>query len=232
MKSMQCALPLLLKGWHNTCNIRRDDDINSGERMITGMDISDKNGALDWELFGNREIAYVYIKASEALNSVDAMFAENHKHAREHGLLIGAYHWLHPQLHIGQQAETFFRTVKDFSGMLPPAVVLSTHTASVHDMNRNVKRFMELIHNALGVIPVLYTSETFWTEQFQEGEWGCQYPLWIDKPGNFFPKQLWPWAGWTIWQYSFKADLPGVPTPPGLNLFNGSMADLEKMVMQ
>ena len=79
--------------------------------MITGIDLSDSNGSPDWSLFGNGDVNFVYIKATEAIDSVDPEFENNMKKAREYGILAGAYHWLHPRLHVGQQAELFLSTV-------------------------------------------------------------------------------------------------------------------------
>ena len=88
--------------------------------MISGIDLSDKNGAVDWSQFGNGDVNFVYIKASEAIDSVDPMYAGNLQKANECGILAGAYHWLHPDLHIGRQAELFFNNRREFQGHAAP----------------------------------------------------------------------------------------------------------------
>jgi GH25 family lysozyme M1 (1,4-beta-N-acetylmuramidase) len=59
----------------------------------------------------------------------------------------------------------------------------------------------------------------------------CEYPLWIDEPGVIWPAQLFPWAGWVIWQFSYQVKIPGVSETPGLKLVQrqpGGPADICK----
>ena len=109
--------------------------------MISGIDLSDKNGTADWTQFGNGDVNFVFIKASEALDSIDPMYDTNMQKAQDYGILAGAYHWLHPNLHVGQQAETFLSTVGNFKGMLPPVVCLETHRTNLTEMDQTVRTF-------------------------------------------------------------------------------------------
>ena len=200
--------------------------------MISGIDLSDKNGSADWSLFGNGDVNFVYIKASESIDTVDTLFSTNMAAAHEYGILAGAYHWLYPSLHVGQQAELFIETVGSFKGLLPPVVCLETEHTSISDMEKNVRIYLDLVESASGVKPVIFTSDSYWRKYLPESIWGCEYPLWLDKPGNTWPNQLWPWAGWTFWQYSYQAKLPGISTFMGLNWYNGSLTELKQMVIQ
>jgi len=200
--------------------------------MITGIDLSEKNGEVAWEAFAFGDVNFVYIKATEAIDSVDRNFERNIQVARDRKMVVGAYHWLHPRLHVGQQAELFIDTVKDFHGLLPPVVCLETHRCDLNEMELNVKTYLQAVEKAIHVKPIIYTSDTYWKTYLPEASWGCDYQLWFDKPGSNWPKQLWPWAGWTFWQYSYQAKLPGIPTMLGLNWFNGSKTELHQMVIQ
>ena len=200
--------------------------------MITGIDISEKNGEVEWSAFGFGDVQFVFIKATEAIDSIDRDFSRNIKRAKKLGITVGVYHWLHPRLHVGQQAQLFIETVKSFKGLLPPVVCLETHRANLDEMERNVKTYLDTIEQSLCVKPIIYTSDKYWKTYLPKAEWGCDYLLWLDKPGTIWPQQLWPWAGWTFWQYSYQARLPGIPTNLGLNYFNGSKTELQQMVIQ
>jgi len=200
--------------------------------MIAGIDISEQNGQIEWEKLDGRDIGYVYIKASESTEKVDAMFNDNFQAAKRLGLLIGAYHWLNPALHVGQQAALFIETVGDLNDMLVPAVVLENYHASGGENEKFIRIFLDLIESRFGMRPVIYTSETYWNTYLPEAGWGCDYPLWIDKPGVIWPSQVWPWAGWAFWQNSYEAAIPGIPVNLGLNWFNGSKEELYNMVVQ
>ena len=158
--------------------------------MISGIDLSDKNGSADWSLFGNGDVNFVYIKASESIDTVDTLFSANMAAAHEYGILAGAYHWLYPSLHVGQQAELFIEAVGSFKGLLPPVVCLETEHTSISDMEKNVRIYLDLVESASGVKPVIFTSDSYWRKYLPESIWGCEYPLWLDKPGNTWPKPI------------------------------------------
>lgn len=201
-------------------------------KMITGIDISDKNGLFDLDHWVGKGIRFAYIKATEALDSADRCFSDNRSRAQENGLLTGAYHWLHPRLHVEQQARFFMETVSDFAGMLPPVVCLTTHRAPMEQIERNVKTFIEVLRNHTGSKPVIFTSIDYWQKYLSHAGWASEYPLWVDFPGGNFPPQLYPWAGWTFWQYSYQANLPGILSEVGINYFNGNDEELINMVIQ
>lgn len=200
--------------------------------MISGIDLSENNGIINWSQFGNCDVQFAYIKATDVLDTVDSQYYTNVQSAKNAGLLIGTYHWLNPGFHVGQQVDLFVKTVKSFKGMLPPAVCLQNYEGSLDEIEKNVRSFLTLLEKKSGVKPVIYTSDSFWSANMPQSTWGCNYPLWIDKPGTFWPNQLFPWAGWTFWQCSFKEMIPGVPTAVGINKFNGSLENLYEMVIQ
>lgn len=200
--------------------------------MVSGADISEKNGSVNWQDFINNDINFLFIKATEGLDRVDPFFESNLLHARQSGIMAGAYHWFHPQLHAGQQADLFIHTVKSFKSLLPPVVCLETYFTNMSEMEKNVLTFLRLLENRINLRPIIYTSEAYWQTYFPDAAWGCDYPLWLDKPGAIWPPQIWPWAGWTFWQFSYQASMPGIPANLGLNWFNGVMGDLRQMVAQ
>ena len=199
--------------------------------MISGADISEKNGQVNWQVFANHDIQFLFIKATEGLDRVDSFLEMNMQQARQHGMTFGVYHWFHPQLHAGQQADLFINSVKSFERLLPPVVCLETYYASMDEMERNVRTFLRLLETRIKIRPVIYTSDTFWRTYLPEASWGCDYPLWLDKPGSIWPQQIWPWAGWTFWQYAYQSKLPGISADLGLNWFNGSLEELHQMVV-
>ncbi len=203
----------------------------AADSMITGIDLSDKNGRVNWNLLGKAGIEFAYLKASEALDIIDSAFEDNLRNARKFNILAGAYHWLHPGLHVGQQADLFLDVVGSFKGMLRPVVCLEIHKAPKEEAEKNIRAFLTILERRSGVKPMIYTSDAYWNNYLPEASWGCDYPLWLDKPGTIWPPQIWPWAGWTLWQHSYQAQLPGVPAKLGLNWFNGTHVELNAMVV-
>ncbi len=198
--------------------------------MVNGFDFSDKNGSVDWEKLSNFSQNFTYLKASEGLYTADNSFNVNRIRAKEHGWLVGAYHWLNPKLNCKQQAESFARTLGSTKGELPPAVCLELYRTATIEMERNVRTFVDTLIELIGRKVVIYTSSIYWNAYLPKSEWANRCLLWNDQPGLLFPPQIYPWAGWTFWQTSFKAIMPGINGNVGVNWFNGSVKELQQLV--
>ena len=65
---------------------------------IHGIDLSHYQGNVFWETIGdNTHMAYVYLKATEGGDRIDATFERNIWMARRHGLKVGSYHFYRPK---------------------------------------------------------------------------------------------------------------------------------------
>ena len=198
--------------------------------MITGFDLSDKNGSVDWDNIPNTMLRFVYLKTSDGLSNADYYFNSNRQNAKARGFLVGCYHWLNPKLNCKQQAEFFVKTAGSFEGELPPAVCLELYRSSVSEMERNVRTFIDTLNSLSGRKPVIYTSAAYWKENLPNAEWANSYYLWVDYPAKTLPRQIYPWIGWTFWQASYLTSLPGIDNTVGINYFNGYWDDMQKMV--
>ena len=68
----------------------------SSQTSYNGIDVSHHNGKINWkEVAKDKKIQYVYIKATTGATRVDERYASNVKNARENGLKVGSYHFLH-----------------------------------------------------------------------------------------------------------------------------------------
>jgi len=201
--------------------------------MIIGIDLSENNGEIKWGEFHASQIKFAFIKATESIEIIDQKFENIRKGFQEKKILVGAYHWLNPSLHVGRQVENYLKAVGNFSGLLPPVVCVQNYQGDdKEDMDKSVQSFLVLIERAVGVKPIVYTSKKFWENNFPVSIWGCDYRLWLDWPQAVWPDQLWPWAGWTFWQYDFRKNIPGILTKVGLNYFNGDYSELKQMVVR
>lgn len=197
--------------------------------MISGIDVTEKNGLIEWEKLSVSSLRFGYLKASHGLFLVDEAFSTNRARARQNGWLVGAYHWLDPRLNCQLQADKFAKIIGNSNGELPPAVCLELYHAPLADMERNVRSFIETLSHLISRKVVIYTSPIYWKSYLSKAEWGSQCLLWIDQPGAYFPGQLYPWSGWSFWQTSFQSVLPGITGNIGLNRFNGSEYELLKL---
>ena len=209
--------------------------------MLHGIDVSHYQELIDWAKVRASGVRFAIIKASEGVGFVDPMFEENFRGAVDAGVVPGTYHFYLPTLDPLQQAAHYQSVLKDVVGShpcLPPCIDLETAGATKAAMNSAVRSFMQEMQRADGRPGLIYTSPGFWSTYLPapvlsqnrlkpaDVEWADAYPLWLAHYTTGWPSQVYPWVGWTFWQYSSAGKIAGVPTRVDMNYFNGSEADL------
>ncbi len=87
-----------------------------------GVDVSSFQGTgIDWAAVKNFGISFAWAKATEGLTVNDGAFTVNEANARAAGVLIGAYHFAHPDTHLGlagadEEAAHFWSVVSNYIG--------------------------------------------------------------------------------------------------------------------
>lgn len=76
---------------------------NKNSANTIGIDVSHFNGVINWAQVATdpKNIKFAYIKCSEGILTVDANFPSNAAGARLNGIVMGAYHYLHPGTTVG-----------------------------------------------------------------------------------------------------------------------------------
>ena len=206
---------------------------DSGPSQVRGLDLSHYQGTVDWNQVFQAGYSFAFIKATDGITYTDPMFQTNWNEASAAGLLRGAYHFFEPADDAQQQAENFLNAVSLGAGDLPPVLdVESTSTSSQVSTSAiidGVAAWLQMVEEAAGLAPILYTNSGFWnrldTQQFGS------YPLWIADYGVSSPTLPTGWTSWTFWQYSQSGQIPGIQTSVDLDLFQGSLQQLQQMVI-
>jgi lysozyme len=87
-----------------------------------------------------------------------------------------------------------------------------------------LKQFITTLESHYGVKPIIYTYKKFHDKYIDNKLAG--YPLWIARYNTAHPgidKQ------WIMWQCTENGELPGIREKVDINIFNGSMEELEKL---
>lgn len=180
-----------------------------------GIDLSHHNGAVDWARLGTQPFEFVYLKATEGTDHIDARFHENWLAATRLGWRTGAYHFYLLCREGAPQADNFIRQVEVRAGTLPPAVDLEhAHNCAARGPREatlaELRAFLDAIETEYGQVPVIYTTPAFHAE-WLAGEGFERHPLWVRSLDG--PPDL-PHA---IWQYSMKGKAAGIDGPVDLN---------------
>lgn len=190
--------------------------LGDGERY--GLDVSNHQGVIDWERVAADDIDFVYIKATEGGDFVDARFEDNWRGAGAAGLYRGAYHFFTLCRSGVDQARNFLNVVPYVEAELPLAVDLElggncAARPPTEGVLAEVEAFIDVVETETGTKLVLYVLEDF----------NQLYPA-LDR----FDRARWerrillrPRGDWFIWQFTFEGAVDGVDGGVDINVMGG-----------
>jgi lysozyme len=187
---------------------------------VTGVDVSNHQGDIDWDQLANGKVAFVYMKATEGGDFRDRRFKQNWEGAKNAGLPRGAYHFFTQCRKGAEQAKNFIEVVPREAGALPPAVDLE-HMGDC----RSGPQLPNVMEVHYGRRPVIYTNDEFDTAYLQ-GQLANE-TFWLR---SLHARPRFRKDQWVIWQYHDSGKRPGITGPVDLNAFRGSRRDFVDFV--
>lgn len=178
----------------------------SFREFLWGVDISRWQGKVDVMDLAEREVEFVFLKATQGAGHRDADYRANVAVLRQRSIRVGSYHFFDNSIAVQAQLENFYRTADVRSGDLAPVIDVETvfGSSTVSSEARyalEVSRFAEGLFKRYKVKPIIYTSRGF-ANRMKLGTRLGQYPLWISEWGVAAPTLPHGWRGWMFWQYS------------------------------
>lgn len=201
---------------------------------LTGVDVSDYQGSVDWSRVRNDGIAFAFVRVSDGLNYRDSRFAANWSGARGAGLVRSAYQFFRPGQDATAQADLLIDAIGALApGDLPPAIdVEATSGLSAATIAARAQVWSDRVEARLGVKPIVYTGKYFWEDSVGASSRFVDQPLWVAQYTSQCPDLPAPWARWAFWQYTDSGAVDGIAGGVDTNRFNGSRADLEALARQ
>ena len=203
----------------------------SGYR-VHGFDVSHHQGAINWEALKSTQtsefpVRFVFMKASEGGDFSDTTFVHNFDLARRYGFIRGAYHFYNPKTDALRQADFFIRSVKLEPGDLPPVLDIEKRGDDTERLRKDLLIWLRKIENYYKVKPILYTSYKFKTRYLNDSIFNT-YPYWI---AHYYVDSVEYKGQWRFWQHTDAGTLPGITEQVDLNVFNGTLEELEQMTI-
>lgn len=172
----------------------------------------------------NYPISFIYIKCTEGTTIRNRYFPADYKQSHKYGYKTGAYHFYSTRTPAKQQAYHFLRYYKYHKGDLPPVLDVEPSPAQVRQMGgshillRNVRLWMELVEQHIGVRPILYVSQSFVNRYLADKNNYIKqnYQVWIARYGEYKPD-----VHLIYWQLCPDGRVSGIQTPVDINIFNG-----------
>ena len=200
---------------------------------VHGIDVSHHQGTIDWQAVKatetqNYPIRFVFMKATEGGDYKDRRFAENFREAREAGLVRGAYHFYNPNTDPIRQADFFISQVTLEKGDLAPVLDIERKPRNKAQLQADLIKFLNRLEQHYGVRPIIYTSYRYMERYLDSSEF-ARYPLWI---AHYYVEALSYEGSWQFWQHTDYGTVPGITESVDLNVFNGSLSDLQRYVLR
>ena len=186
-----------------------------------GIDVSKYQGNINWKKVSqNRNIQFVYIKATEGASLVDRNYKRNIRGARKAGLRVGSYHFFNARRSAKEQFEHFRRHVKKSEQDLLPMVDVEesgVRGLSRSDLQQRLNEFMQLVKQEYGKYPLLYSQYGFYNKMLAP-EFN-KYFIFIARYGKSTPNLHGP-GKHNIWQFTEKGRVPGISGHVDLDKFD------------
>ena len=215
--------------------------------MVNGIDVSAYQPDVNFGQVHGAGYSFVYVKATESTGYASATFDAQWQGAAAAGMLRGGYHFFDFNADAAQQAAHFLSVCPPAKGALPPMLDLET-TSGVPPADQNVQSiatFLHAVEAKTGVRCVLYINYGCWSGTLGGTAGFSGHPFWApsyldgitsppprgDTPPIMTPPppQITAWGTWTFWQYSQSGAVAGIEGGVDLDVFNGSLAELQAL---
>ena len=198
-------------------------DIDKKRYPVSGIDISEHTGEIDFAKVKSQNIEFVYIKATEGANYIDKKFNVNYEGFNAQTIPVGAYHFFRFNKSGSIQAANFLTTIKGRFFDLPPVLDIeewgNPGGPEKEELVKQIEIFIREVEQVTAKKVVIYTNESGFKKYIlgdvEDREiWICSF----NNPPKIPVK-------WLFWQHSHKGKLEGAQGWVDLNTFNGSKAE-------
>lgn len=202
---------------------------------VHGIDVSHYSCGIDWEGVKKMNqngirVHFAYMRATRGLDLVDYQFSENWRTAGEAHILRGAYHFFMFRDNPVDQARFFLSNVPIDKGDLPPVLDIENDT-DVDDKKLNrenilkgIAAWLYIVEKQTGMRPMIYTNLDYY-KYYIAGNFPA-YTIWIASYKSKGTVVLPDNRRWAFWQFSDKARCKGISEPIDLNVFAGTIEQL------
>ena len=182
--------------------------------------MSHYQGDIFWKHVGeNDRITYVYLKATEADDNIDARYLHNIKQAQLNGLQVGSYHFFRPRINLNEQLKNFRSQCRPENQDLIPMIDVETNSKmSTGAFRDSLRKFLIMVEQEYGQKPLVYTYKNFYNKYLQ-GQLD-DYKLMIAQYSDEEPV-LADGHEILMWQYTAKGRIKGVNTYVDKSRFMG-----------
>lgn len=181
---------------------------------LIGIDVSNRQGDIDWETVKNSGVEFVFIRIGfghnrEAKIMEDEKFRQNLEGARNAGLKVGLYFYSYATeiWEAEEQANWIVKTLNGEKIDLPIVFdyetwkSFPTYNINIVDLNKVAKRFLDILH-VNGYEGMNYSSKYYLNTIWNISE----YPTWL---AHYVSKTNYD-KDFKVWQFSNTGEVSGI----------------------
>jgi lysozyme len=202
-----------------------------------GIDVSHWQGTIDWNQVADSGHVFAFQKATEGATFTDSKYSVNRAGAADASIPFGAYHFARPdgatiaaaQTDAVSEAQYFLAVAQPAPGELVPVLDMeATGGLPPQRLIAWTQAWLDTVVAALGVKPLVYTSPNFWKNNLNDTKTFAEqgFPLWIahytSAASPTVPAANWNGEGWSFWQWTNCASIPGISGCVDEDRFPGS----------
>ncbi|MBS6445294.1 MAG: lysozyme [Ruminococcus sp.] len=197
---------------------------------IKGVDVSEYQGDIDWQILSNQDIQFAFIKATEGSSYVDPNFLDNFTNALNTNLRVGAYHFFSFESSGKTQAKNFIDTVPIVENSLPNVVDVElygdfkSNPLDVQSVVKELTTMLQSLEDTYKSKPIIYTTKITYNLYIKDNF--PNYSIWLRDVHFSHNVKLTPNVD--FWQYSSTQILDGYNGDEqyiDMNVFCGSQDD-------
>ncbi len=188
----------------------------------TFIDVSHWEGNINWNQVKQSGISASYMKATEGVSYTDPTYAQYVQDASAAGLLVGAYHFAHPEQNDAiTEAKHFIDVLNRYHTDLMPVLDLESPASPTGNItgpyvSNWARTFINYVQQTTGKRVMLYTGP-WYVNGFNLSGLG-DVPLWISRYNSTVPTTLSDWNNWNSWQYTESGNVNGVEGAVDINV--------------
>jgi len=210
---------------------------SAGARGVDVASYQHPHGAgIDWGQVARAGYKFAFVKASEGDYYVNPYYATDLAQAKAAGLYVTGYHFAIPNVSGGaSQAEYAVRHARyaPDGRTMPLALDIeynpygaTCYGLTPAQMVAWISAFTTEARVLTGQPTIIYTTADWWRTCTGDSRSFGSDPLWVAAYGPASPPMPSGWPGWTFWQYTSNAQVPGIPARTDVSYFGKAVVRL------
>lgn len=195
---------------------------------LKGIDVSSYQGKINWPQVKANGCEYAFVKAGQGITGLDSEFETNWDGAKSQNIIASPYHFFVPGDDPHLSAAAFLKTIGKLSEVDLPATLdfEVLDKSSVQTAVANAKIWLDIVEQATGKTPILYSYLSFFDE-LNLDESFTRYPLYQAEVNVAAPlRAAHPWKDISFWQNTWTERMPGITSNVDGDIFYGTKEQL------